>query len=98
MTSTQTLRFENPGMGLSVAADWFLVNGRKYWISFMTQSEGRGKRRTWHVIASHYTGEGKPVKVSVSKVDCFRYEATDIALAELAAFLPVSGEINQVAA
>lgn len=83
---TKGLKFETPGMGISQAADWFNINGKRYWISFMCDSAGRGKRRTWHVTATHYAD--KPIRVTVSKIDCFRYQAADLAIAEFAAFLP----------
>ena len=83
----QTLKFENVGMGIALASDWFVIDGKRYWISFMSTSEGRGHRRTWHVRATHYpkndARNGPGWKADCSKRDCFRYEAADEALAAL---------------
>jgi len=87
MTTTKALRFENVGMGIALAADYFPVKGDRKWIDFMSTSEGRGQRRTWHVTANHYpnglvTG-GKGIRVTITMRDCYRYEAAAAALAEL---------------
>jgi hypothetical protein len=77
MINTKTA-FENVGMGFSVAGGWH--NGE--WVALMATSEGRGQRRTWCVSGDFVRG-GKPVRVTITKVACFRYEAADIVLAEL---------------
>lgn len=82
---TKHLRFENVGMGIALAADWIDFDGRKIWVDFMSASEGKGQKRAWHVTANHYPrGIGRNgFRVTISMRDCFRYEATDIAVKEL---------------
>jgi hypothetical protein len=87
MQTTKSLPFECPGMGISQAAGWFDLNGKRVWVSFMADSIGHGKRRTWSVTASNYTEAEKPLHVQATVKDCYRYEAADAALTELAAFI-----------
>jgi hypothetical protein len=88
---TKELKFENVGMGIALAAGWFEIAGARRWVDFMSASEGRGQRRTWTVTANHYVNgrpeAGKAQRVTITKRECFRYEAADEALAELAAWL-----------
>ncbi len=87
----KTLKFENVGMGIAVAADWFDVGGASKWVDFTSSSEGRGKRRTWSVTANHYAAGPTGTRVSITKRDCYRYEAAELAFLELKTFLENSG-------
>jgi len=82
----KTLKFGNIGMGVSVASDWFDINGQRKWISFLAGSEGRGKRRKWAVTASNHQGE-KPVHIQAQIANGFRYEAAELALQEITKYL-----------
>jgi hypothetical protein len=82
---TKTLKFDNVGMGITLAADWFTLNNKRLWVSFMAASEGRGQARKWSVIATYYDADHKPVRAEAIIAKGFRYEAADLALQSLAA-------------
>lgn len=94
MSTIKDLRWENVGMGVALAGDWFTVNGKRRWISFMATSEdGRSRRRPgkpkeWSVIAdcnpayTSLTGEAR--RASVTKADCYRSDAAAEAFEKLA--------------
>lgn len=87
MLNTKT-SFENVGMGVSIAGGWIQVEGRRQaWVSLMATSEGAGRRRDWFVSASYHDKGGDPIRVTTQKTACFRYEAADLALAELFPFI-----------
>lgn len=78
MTINTKTGFDNIGMGISAVGGW--VNGE--WVSLSAISEGKGQRRTWHVIGD-FRRNNAPVRVEITKVNCFRYEAADEAIAAL---------------
>ena len=84
------MTFSNVGRGISAAADWFEINGKREWVSFMAwrvdgtdRYSARKNRCTWEVTASFHNDNGDTVRASAIVGDCYRYNAADAALAAL---------------
>lgn len=74
--------FKHIGLATYTSETYVPVNGKAFRVAFMAGSEGTGKARVWHVIASHFDGE------KITKQTAFansRDEAADLALKALLA-------------
>lgn len=81
MINTKT-DFETIGMGFSLASGWVEIDGVNEWVVLTACAAGRTKKRNWAVFAE-YTKDGVQHKAEAEVKDGYRYEAADVALAEL---------------